>query len=652
MKLKTLLLLPTVLVATGTCAETPVKKQISKDLFGIFIEDLNYTADGGLYAEMVQNRSFEYSPHDVDLRVYYKKGQWHPFTAWESLKDGNAISKLSIETAHPLNSNNRHYVTVSVLTVGQRGAGLSNTGYEGMVVRNGEKYNFSVWLRCEDTENMPVKISLGRVNKRDFVRDSIFAQADIVADSKEWKKYEVSLTSNGDCDGAVLDIRFMQKGSISMDMVSLFPEKTFKGRKNGLRPDLAQTLADLHPAFVRFPGGCLTHGDGLGNIYRWKNTVGPVEQRVENYNIWDYHQTVGLGFYEYFQLCEDIGAKPLPVLAAGVSCQNSARSRGNGQQAIPMDEMDAYVQDMLDLIEWANGDPATSKWAKMRADAGHPEPFNLEYLGIGNEDHITPEFKERFAMIQRGVKAKYPNIKIVGTVGPNPNDWDWREGWKFAREEKPEIVDEHYYRQPQWFLDNLHRYDDYNRSESKVYVGEYASRGNRLFNAVAEAAYLTQLERNGDVVVLSSYAPLLARVGNTQWNPDLIYFDKTKVYPTINYYVQQLFGNNNGDLYWSNVITGAETVSCVQDSKTGDVILKLANVTDSVVSITADLSKLGRVGKKAVQTVITGDKDAENGKGEQRDTDIRPTTQSIRVGKTVKYDMPACSFTVIRITRK
>lgn len=652
MKLKTLLLLPTVLVATGTYAETPVKKQISKDLFGIFIEDLNYTADGGLYAEMVQNRSFEYSPHDVDLRVYYTKGQWHPFTAWESLKDGNAISKLSIETARPLNSNNRHYVTVSVLTVGQRGAGLSNTGYEGMVVHKGEKYNLSVWLRCEDTENMPVKISLGRVNKRDFVRDSIFAQADIVADSKEWKKYEVSLTSNGDCDDAVLDIRFMQKGSISMDMVSLFPEKTFKGRKNGLRPDLAQTLADLHPAFVRFPGGCLTHGDGLGNIYRWKNTVGPVEQRVENYNIWDYHQTVGLGFYEYFQLCEDIGAKPLPVLAAGVSCQNSARSRGNGQQAIPMDEMDAYVQDMLDLIEWANGDPATSKWAKMRADAGHPEPFNLEYLGIGNEDHITPEFKERFAMIQRGVKAKYPNIKIVGTVGPNPNDWDWREGWKFAREEKPEIVDEHYYRQPQWFLDNLHRYDDYNRSESKVYVGEYASRGNRLFNAVAEAAYLTQLERNGDVVVLSSYAPLLARVGNTQWNPDLIYFDKTKVYPTINYYVQQLFGNNNGDLYWSNVITGAETVSCVQDSKTGDVILKLANVTDSVVSITADLSKLGRVGKKAVQTVITGDKDAENGKGEQRDTDIRPTTQSIRVGKTVKYDMPACSFTVIRITRK
>ena len=652
MNLKTLLLLPSVLATMGTHAQAPVKKQISKDLFGIFIEDLNYTADGGLYAEMVQNRSFEYSPHDIDLRVYYKKGQWHPFTAWESLKDGNAISKISLETSQPLNQNNRHYVTVSVLTVGQRGAGLGNTGYEGMVVRKGENYRFSVWLRCENCDSMPVKVSLARVNKRDYVRDSVFAETTFTADSKGWKKYEANLTANGDCDEAVLDIRFLQKGSISMDMASLFPGKTFKGRTNGLRADLAQALADLHPAFVRFPGGCLTHGDGLNNIYRWKNTVGPVEQRVEDYNIWDYHQTVGLGFYEYFQLCEDIGAKPLPVLAAGVSCQNSARSRGNGQQAIPMDEMDAYVQDMLDLIEWANGDPSTSKWAKMRADAGHPAPFNLEYLGVGNEDHITPQFKERFAMIQRGVKAKYPNIKIVGTVGPNPNDWDWREGWNFARQEKPELVDEHYYRPPQWFLDNLHRYDNYNREESKVYVGEYASRGNSLFNALAEAAYLTQIERNGDMVSLASYAPLLARVGNTQWNPDLIYFDKTEVYPTVNYYVQQLFGSNSGDSYWSNVITGAETVSCVQDSKTGDVILKLANVTDSVVSTTSNLAKLGRLGKKATLTVLTGNKDTENGKGKRRDTDIRPTTQTIRVGKAVKYDMPPYSFTVIRINRK
>lgn len=647
--MKTNLFLAAMMLTTATTVSAQQSaKPISSDLFGIFIEDLNYTADGGLYAEMVQNRSFEYAPSDVDLRVYYKKGQWHPFSAWETLKDGNAICRLSLETEHPLNSNNRHYATATVFTVGQRGAGLSNTGYEGMVVRKGENYNFSIWLRCEDTDSMPVTVTLARANKQDFLRDSILAETKFVADSKEWKKYEAVLTANGDIDDAVLDIRFQQKGTISMDMASLFPENTFKGRKNGLRADLAQHLADLHPAFVRFPGGCLTHGDGLNNIYRWKHTVGPVEQRVEDYNIWDYHQTRGLGFFEYFQLCEDIGAKPLPVLAAGVSCQNSARSRGNGQQAIPMDEMDEYVQDMLDLIDWANGDPATSPWAKLRAEAGHPEPFGLEYLGIGNEDHITPEFKERFAMIQRAVKAKYPEIKIVGTVGPNPNDWDWREGWAFARQEKPELVDEHNYRPPQWFLDNLHRYDDYNRSESHVYVGEYASRGNTVFNAIAEAAYMCNLERNGDVVALSSYAPLLARIGNTQWNPDLIYFDKTDVYPTVNYYVQQLFGQNHGDTYMYNVVNGTDAASCVRNSKTGAVIVKLANPSDSTITVNIDLSKTKLKTTKATVSTIQGERDYKNGQGKHLDTDVKPTVTTEKLSKKFTRQLPQYSFTVIR----
>lgn len=623
-------------------------KSISPDLFGIFIEDLNYTADGGLYAEMVQNRSFEYAPSDIDLRVYYKKGQWHPFTAWESLKDGNAISRISLETARPLNPNNRHYVTVKVQTVGQRGAGLGNTGYEGMVIRKGEKYDFSIWLRCEDVDKMPVTVTLARVGQRDYIRDSIFAEARFEANSKEWKKYEVELTSNGDLDNAVLDIRFLQKGCISMDMASLFPHNTFKGRKNGLRPDLAQALADLHPAFVRFPGGCLTHGDGLDNIYRWKHTIGPVEQRTENYNIWDYHQSMGLGFYEYFQFCEDIGAKPLPVLAAGVSCQNSARMRGNGQQAIPLDEMDEYVQDILDLVEWANGDPATSRWAKMRAEAGHPEPFGLEYLGIGNEDHITPAFKERFSMIQRAVKEKYPYIKIIGTAGPNPDDLDWRNGWAFARETKPELVDEHYYRPPQWFLDNLHRYDNYDRSEAKVYVGEYASRGNTVFNAIAEAAYMTQLERNGDVVSLTSYAPLMARIGNTQWNPDLIYFDKTNVYPTVNYYVQQLFSQNRGDTYIYNVASGVETVSCVRDSKTGAVVVKLVNATGSPTTVNVNLKGVRRKTDEATVSTLSGERDYKNGQGQHLDTDIKPVVRQERLPKKFTRELPPYSLTVIR----
>lgn len=646
------LVLVMLFAAVVSAAQNPEEKTISSDLFGIFIEDLNYTADGGLYAEMVQNRSFEYTPSDIDLHLYYKQGQWHPFTGWESLKDGNALSTISLETERPINGINRHYVTFNVLSPGDKGAGLSNTGYGGIRVRKNEKYFFSIWLRCEDIDCMPVTVTLARVNKLTMQRDSIIAGTKFDATSYEWKKYEVELIANDDLDDAVLDIRYCRTGSVSMDMVSLFPEKTFKGRKNGLRADLAQMLADLHPAFVRFPGGCLSHGDGIHNIYRWKRTIGPLEQRTEDYNIWNYHQTVGLGFYEYFQLCEDIGAKPLPVLAAGVSCQNSSRRRGDGQQAIPMNEMDEYVQDVLDLIEWANGDPTTSTWARKRAEAGHPGPFRLEYIGLGNEDHITPEFKERFALIQRAVNAKYPDIKIVGTVGPSLDDWDWREGWAFAREIEPELVDEHYYRPPQWFLNNLHRYDNYDRTAPHVYVGEYASQGNTLFNALAEAAYMCNLERNGDVVELSSYAPLLARNGNTQWTPDLIFFDKGDVYPTLNYYVQQLFGQNHGDTYLYNVICGIETASCVRDSKTGTVILKLVNPTGNIAGVDINLSGIKLKGRTATVTTLQGDPDHQNGQDHHLDTDIKPAVHQEMIPKRSTRKLPPYSFTVIKIITK
>lgn len=641
-----ILLFSTLLLATSLSASAATKpakvlekKAISKDLFGIFIEDLNYTADGGLYAEMVQNRSFEYSPSDIDLRVYYKKGQWHPFSAWEFLKTGNAIAKMSLETEKPLNKNNRHYASIDVFTVGNKGAGLRNTGYHGMTVTAGETYDFSAFLRAYQKAEAKVKITEG---------DSVLAETTIrLASGDAWRKYEASLTPRKSSDNASVEILFQEKGRFDMDMISLFPRNTYKGRKNGLRADLAKALEDLHPAFVRFPGGCLTHGDGLNNIYRWKHTIGPVEQRIEDYNIWDYHQTMGLGFFEYFQLCEDIGAKPLPVLAAGVSCQNSARRRGDGQQAIPMEEMDQYVQDMLDLIEWANGD-ATTKWGKLRAEAGHPEPFGLEYIGIGNEDHITPAFKERFKMIQDAIKKRYPKMKVVGTVGPNPNDWDWREGWAFARQEKPDLVDEHYYRPPQWFLDNLHRYDDYDRKESKVYIGEYASRGNTVFNAIAEAAYLTSVERNGDVVSLASYAPLFARIGDTQWNPDLIYFDKKDVYPTVNYYVQQLFSCNHGDTYIGNVVSGTETASCVIDSKTGNVYVKLVNATDKPVDVQVDLSQLKLKGKLATVSVISGERDYKNGQGEHLGTDVKPSVKKEKLSKKFSRQLAPYSLTVIK----
>ena len=321
---------------------------------------------------------------------------------------------MSLETEKPLNANNRHYASVDIFTVGQQGAGLRNNGYNGMVVRIGESYDLSVFLRAKND---------GQVCVRLVERDSVLAEDIIDIDTSDWRKYETTLTPNKSSEQAAVEILFLQEGRVDIDMLSLFPQNTFKNRKNGLRADIAQVLADLNPAFMRFPGGCLTHGDGLNNIYKWKHTIGPVEQRKEDYNIWNYRQSMGLGFYEYFQLCEDIGAKPLPVLAAGVSCQNSARLRGTGQQTIPIEDMDEYVQDMLDLIEWANGDINTT-WGRMRAEAGHPEPFHLEYIGIGNEDHITQDFKERFLMIQKAIKLHYPEIKVVGTVGPGPDDWD------------------------------------------------------------------------------------------------------------------------------------------------------------------------------------------------------------------------------------
>ncbi|MDP3444736.1 MAG: alpha-L-arabinofuranosidase C-terminal domain-containing protein, partial [Ignavibacteria bacterium] len=336
--------------------------------------------------------------------------------------------------------------------------------------------------------------------------------------------------------------------------------------------------------FIRFPGGCLVHGDRLGNMYRWKNTIGPIEERVEQKNLWGYNQTAGMGYYEYFQFCEDIGAKPLPVLPAAVSCQNSGgtwRIGGTGQKAITMDEMPEYIQEVLDLIEWANG-PATTKWGAKRAEAGHPEPFNLEYIGIGNEDKITPEFEERFKMIFNAVKEKHPEITIIGTVGPSHSGEDFDKGWKLANDLKIPIIDEHYYTEPKWFISNQYRYDNYDRNKSKVYLGEYASWGNKMINAIAEALYMTSLERNGDVVVMASYAPLLAKKDFTQWNTDMIFFDNKEICLTPNYYVQKMFMTNQGDIYYDKIISKDEkdstlAASCVKDSETSDIILKLVN---------------------------------------------------------------------------
>jgi alpha-L-arabinofuranosidase len=446
-------------------------------------------------------------------------------------------------------------------------------------------------------------------------------------------------------------------GKIALDMVSLFPEKTFHNRPNGLRADLAQVIADLKPKFVRFPGGCLVHGDGIDNIYRWKETIGSVEQRKPQPNIWRYHQSKGLGFFEYFQFCEDIGAKPLPVVAAGVCCQNSnflvTHRYGVGQAGLPMDQMPAYVQDVLDLIEYANG-PVTSTWGAKRAAAGHPAPFGLQYLGVGNEDKITPVFRERFEMIYKAVKAKHPEITVIGTVGPNPEGDDYEKGWKIADELHLPMMDEHCYKSPQWFWENLKRYDSYDRSKSKVYLGEWASfddkRRSTLRSAISEAAYLTALERNADVVRFASYAPLLARRDHTDWSPDLIFFSKTEVFPTINYRVQQLFSVNNGDFYIPTEIGdgGAPpadlAASTVGDGKTGDLIIKLVNGANEPKPLRIVLAGVKRLPSTATKTVLAGANPMETD-----ERAVQPQTSTMNIAPTFAYEAPANSLTVIRI---
>jgi len=621
-------------------------KQISTDLFGIFFEDLSYAADGGLYAELVQNRSFEYSPTD-------RKG-WHSFSYWDYMTDGFGYGNISVESSAPLHPNNPHYVLLNIEDEGQKGIGIVNTGFDGIVLKAGEQYNFSLFAKLLSKQPVPLSIQLR--NRK----GEILSEVKLSIDAGDWKKYSATITAKNNYDTASLAVIATAKGKLAMDMISLFPQKTFKGRANGLRADLAQAVAELQPKFMRFPGGCLVHGDGVGNMYRWKNTIGPVEQRIAQKNIWNYHQTAGLGYFEYFQFCEDIGAKPLPVIAAAVSCQNSGgtwRIGGTGQKGILMNEMQEYIQEVLDLIEYANG-PATSTWGAKRAAAGHPQPFNLQYVGIGNEDKITPEFKERFTMIYNAVKAKYPEITLVGTVGPAPDGEDFDLGWKLANELNIPIVDEHYYQPPNWFLNNQFRYDVYDRKKSKVYLGEYASRGNSLFNALAEAAYMTSLERNGDVVQMASYAPLLANQSHTSWNPNLIYFSNTILAPTVNYYVQQLFSVNYGDTYFPNIVSFKEAAgtkdstlaaSCVKDSKTGDIIIKIVNAGAAKATADLNLSVFGKFASTATMQLLSGKPDMKNTL--QDPQQVIPKTSVLSVKKKMQYEAPAYSLTVIRIKR-
>jgi alpha-L-arabinofuranosidase len=618
------------------------KKTISDLLIGIFYEDINYAADGGLYAELLQNRGFEYALSDKEGRDKY----WNSRYAWSSTH----ADAFTIDTLSPIHPNNPHY---AVLEIEDKGVALINEGFSGIPVKAGEKYDLSLFARSPEKRRGPVKVRLTGKNGESY------GETTTARVGTGWKKMKAVITATGTTSEASIELIPQQTGRVELDMISLFPQKTFKGRKNGMRADLAETLADLKPRFMRFPGGCVAHGDGIGNIYRWENTIGPLEARKPQRNLWGYHQSFGLGYFEYFQFCDDIGAEPIPVVAAGVPCQNSAHHGceiGGQQGGIPMEEMGAYIRSILNLIEYANGD-AKSEWGRKRAEAGHPEPFNLKYIGVGNEDLISDIFRERFRMIHDAIRKQYPEVTVIGTAGPFSEGSDYIEGWNLATEMGLELVDEHYYQPPGWYLNNQDFYDRYDRSKATVYLGEYAAhvpgRHNNLETALCEALHLINVERNGDIVVMTSYAPLLAKEGFTQWNPDLIYFNNSEVKPTVGYHVQKLFGNHAGNEYLPSLILLSDSredirkriaTSFVTDAETGDLIIKLANLLPVAVSSTIDLSDMEIMkGEAANLTVMSGQPD---------DKTTIPVESTLSISETMDYELPAFSLSVIRIKRE
>lgn len=527
------------------------------DLYGIFFEDLNHAADGGLYAEMVQNRSFEFCAVD--------NPSYHPLMAWEKIEKKYSRMQWWIQDSHPYSRRNPHYLVCEVFETGM-GAGVRNMGFTpGMYLQKGEKYRFSCLAATDGRGELPLRIVLENDEGRSL------GQADIVvSNGTVWNRYEAEITAQETTTAGNLSIYIEAVGRLYLDMVSLFPQKTFMQQRNGLRADIATLLADLKPRFMRFPGGCLVHDGSLNaedrdSLYRWKNTIGVLEERPARRNNWGYNQTLGLGYYEYFCFCEEIGAKPLPVLPAGYDPHH--------QRKVPFDQLDEWIQEALDLISFANDD-ASAQWGRIRCELGHPEPFGLEYIGIGNEE-VGEGFFERYPYFHKAIKEKYPDIQIIASSGPFAAGGEYEKGWDCARRNHADLVDEHYYMAPEWFLANHHRYDSFDKKGPKVFLGEYASWGNTWYNALIEASYMTGMERNSEKVGLACYAPLLCNVNYINWKPDMIWFDNHQAYGTANYYVQKLFMNHQGDDRIELEMTGIDDSVTMQDDPKGGFGLRI-----------------------------------------------------------------------------
>ncbi|MDR1530755.1 MAG: alpha-L-arabinofuranosidase [Clostridiales bacterium] len=506
------------------------------DLFGIFFEDLNHAADGGLYAELVRNRSFEFDRIDHP--------DFHGMTGWEKVERGDSRAQCYVETHTPLNGNNPHYLVMEVLCAGE-GGGVRNAGYgDGIPVKAGGRYYFSCYARLIGSADATLEARL------ESAEGAALAETELRLAGGAWTRYEAELEAR-ESGTARLCLTAKSKVTLALDMVSLFPADTFRGRRNGLRRDIAELLEDMRPKFMRFPGGCLVHCGTLdardrGSMYRWKNTVGPLESRPSKRNSWGYNQSFGLGFYEYFLFCEDIGAEPLPVIPAGFDPHEG--------RAVPLNEMEEWIADALDLIEFANAGPET-RWGQVRAEMGHSGPFNLKYLAIGNEE-VGDEFFERYALIHARVRAEHPEIKLINSAGPFADGASYCQGWESARANGSDFIDEHYYQSPEWFAANMRRYDNFDPFGPKVFLGEYASWGNTWYNALVESAYMTGLQ-NAPAVGLACYAPLLCRADSVNWKPDLIWFDDARTFSTANYHVQKLFMRHQGDWLLPARLTGA-----------------------------------------------------------------------------------------------
>ena len=582
---------------------------IQPTMYGLFFEDINYAADGGLYGELVKNRSFEFPDRLMG---------WEAFGTFE-VKDDGPFERCP------------HYMELRDPRHGDRRSGISNNGFFGIGLHEGEDYRFSVWAK---TPQDSARIIVQFIDRATMEEHQEFAEARLSIDGNTWKQYEIVLKSPRTIQKAQLRIFLDGKNTVDLEHISLFPVNTFKNRKNGMRRDLAQALADEKPGLLRFPGGCIVEGVDLATRYQWKNTIGPVENRPLNENRWeysfpyrffpDYFQSYGLGFFEFFQLSEDIGAEPLPVLNVGMACQFQ---NWNDESAhVPLDQLQPYIQDCLDLIEFANG-PVDSEWGKKRAEMGHPEPFNMKYIGVGNEQWDDMYFK-RLEPFVAAIRAKYPHIKIIGTSGPDSEGKMFEKGWEAMRKQKADLVDEHFYRNEDWFLGNAAgkarygdncgglRYENYDRKGPKVFAGEYACHGkgkkwNHYEASILEAGFMTDLERNADVVYMTAYAPLFAHVEGWQWRPDLIWYDNTRMFKSCSYYVQQMYATNKGTHVLTTTmdkqfVAGQEGqdglfASSVFDKNTGEIIVKVINTSKQTQSVTLNL--LGLKGEHTARTI-------------------------------------------------